>query len=132
AMAAMSLMFGPLVMVPLLALANTVAFVSSTDRRRRWLVISLGCMAVLLPFALTMCGILPQPYHFPAGVWTISPLAFELRGLPTLVFLAVGSVAAIALAGLFIGHYRDSVMDAERQLYLHSWQLRQIVPNEDV
>jgi hypothetical protein len=82
-----SLMFGPWIIVPVAVLANTAAFVASTDQRRRGLVIGMGALAVTLPFILERCGILPQSIVFrdgamvllPVATWLPSSVAFATR-----------------------------------------------------
>jgi eukaryotic-like serine/threonine-protein kinase len=128
AMASASLVFGPFIVVPMMVMANTGGIIASTNRRRRKLVLALGALAIAVPFALEWCGILPQHYAFQDGHLMVLPVATYLPPLATTVYLLVASVVGVVMLGAFLGRFRDSQLEAERRLYLHSWQLKQIVP----
>lgn len=130
AVAASATMLGPFVIVPTLAMANNMAFVGSSGRKRRLLVIGLGCLGVLVPTLLQWTGVLPDPYSFHNGVMSILPVMFQLPRVPTLAFLLISSLALVLTGSVFTVQQRDAFLDAERRLQLQAWQLRQIVPAE--
>jgi eukaryotic-like serine/threonine-protein kinase len=128
AMASASLVFGPFIIVPMAVLANTAAFIASTDRRRRGVLIVASALAVVLPFFLEWCGILPQSYLFRGGELVVQPVAVWMPRTATTVYLLLANIIGVVMISAFLGRMRDSQLEAERRLYLHSWQLKQIVP----
>jgi hypothetical protein len=91
-------------------------------------VIAAAALAVVLPFVLEWCGILPQSYLFRGGELVVQPVAVWLPRAPTTIYLLLANLIGVVLISAFLGRMRDSQLEAERQLYLHSWQLKQIVP----
>ncbi len=65
AIALMSAPFDPFILVPGQAGTNTMYFAMSADKRGRVVVILLGAvLAITVPFALEMAGVLPPAYTF--------------------------------------------------------------------
>ncbi len=127
---AASVLFGPFVLVPMLALSTCVAYLSCVDQRRG-LVTAAGCLAVLVPAVLGWTGVLPSPYVFEAGSWTILPSVFRISPLPTQIFLTCASLGTIAPACWFVARLRRDYTAAEQKLQVQAWQLRRMVPGED-
>jgi hypothetical protein len=130
AVGAVSVMFGPFVLVPMLALGNAVAYMSSVGHARG-LVPLATCLAVVVPQALRWAGILPDNYVFADGSWTILPSVFYIRPIATQVFLLVAIVGTLVPACLFVARLRQAFTEAELRLQLQAWQLRQIVPEAE-
>jgi serine/threonine-protein kinase len=125
--ACVSVMFGPFVLVPMLALGNSVAYISAIGHRKG-LVPLAGCLAVIAPVVLRWLGLIPDNYAFRDGAWTILPSVFDIDALSTQVFLLVAVVGTVAPACLFVARLRKAYAEAEQKLQLQAWQLRQIVP----
>ncbi|MFT3773771.1 MAG: serine/threonine-protein kinase [Minicystis sp.] len=130
AIALMSAPFGPFVLVPGQAATNTMFFAMSADKRGRMVVILLGVLAITIPFALEMAGVLPPAYTFHAGLWQVMPRATELPAVQTTLCLLLTSVAMVIVPALMVGRMRDALAAAERRQFLQAWHLRQLVPNE--
>ena len=90
-----------------------------------------GCLAVLVPAVLGWAGVIPIPYVFEAGRWTVLPSAFHISPLPTQVFLLCASLGTIAPACWFVARLRHDYSAAERKLQVQAWQLRRMVPGDD-
>lgn len=125
--AAVSVMFGPFVLVPMLALGNAVAYIASVGHARG-LVPLATCLAVIVPVVLRATGVLPDTYVFENDAWTILPSVFHMKPVATQVFLLVAIVGTLVPACMFVARLRQSFTDAELRLQLQAWQLRQIVP----
>ena len=127
--AAVSVMFGPFVLVPMLALGSSVAYISSMGDRRG-LVPLVACLAVLVPTALGWLGVIPNPYRFENGVWVIEPSVFFISPWATQLFLVAAILGTIIPACIFVARLRRAYAAAEEQLQLQAWHLQQIVPEE--
>lgn len=124
-------MAGPFILVPMLALANTMVYIASTGRRRRWLIVVAGCLAIALPWLLQALSWLPASMHFYDGGIAIAPVMFELPATATNTFLLLSNLMILLTGALYVSRLRDSFTDAERALQLQAWQLRQIVPTTE-
>jgi hypothetical protein len=117
-------------MIPAMAAVNTMSFVVSGDRKRRFLSIALGCLAIVVPLALELAGAVPASMDFRDGGIFIKPRALELPRVPTLVFLAAATIGSIITAAIVVARFRDALVKSEERLYFHTWLLRQFVPDE--
>ncbi len=128
---AMSVMFGPLFLVPGLAAANVMAFsLNATDRRDRGVIIVILTLAVLGPLALETVGWLPRSYSFRDGVMIIMPRMHELPLRSTLAYLCLVSTAHILAVSVLIGRFRDALQQADRKLRVTTWQFEQLIADE--
>jgi serine/threonine-protein kinase len=123
-------LYGPFTVLPVVATANTIAFVIFARRSRRALSIVLGCLAVSVPLLLERLDILPRSLVFKDGGIVIVPHIVEMPETGTLLFLLLANLAAIVTGALFVARFRDALVDAERRLQFQAWQLRQLVPEE--
>jgi serine/threonine-protein kinase len=128
ATATTSLAFGPFALVPTLATFHVMAFLANPDRTRRWLVAAGGLGALVLPLALEWAGAIAPSYRFADGALVIMPRLFAFSGAWTIATLVVGNVVLLGFAFVMMARFRDALTDAERRLYLQSWQLRQLAP----
>ena len=122
-----SVMLGPLILVPLLALGNTVIYLSALDDQR-WRIIALACLSVVAPTVLQWVGVLPASYDIAGGVLQVMPRMIHFPRLPTMGFLLGVQVFIIATVAVFVANLRQRYARAERRIHLHTWQLRQVVP----
>jgi serine/threonine-protein kinase len=125
-------LFGPFTLLPTIAVVNTMLFVMTAERSRRWAIVVLGCLAVLAPFALEQLGVLPPSMRFDASGMTLLPRVHDLAPGKTVVFLLLANVAVIVTAAIFVARFRDALLASERRLHFQAWQLRQLVPDEAV
>jgi serine/threonine-protein kinase len=122
--------FGPFVLVPALAAVNALSVIVAADRSRRGPAIFLGCCAILLPLVLEWTGVNMPSYAFEGGRLVVLPRALWFPEKPTLVFLLVMNVALLVTAALFVGRFKDALTATENRLYMQTWYLRQLVPDE--
>lgn len=121
-------LFGPLVLTPGLVAVNTAAFSILLEGRLRVASIAFGCGGVALPPILELLELVPSSYRFASGAMTILPGPIELPMVPTVVLLTAGSVAAVVTSSLAISGVRDTLSRTEEKLSLHSWHIRQLLP----
>jgi hypothetical protein len=123
------MMFGPFILIPAMASVNTMSFVVSGDRRRRLAVIVIGCAAVVAPLLLQIAHILPSPIEFKDGGMFLASPAFDIRPVPTIVFLAIATIGTIVTGSIVVARFRDALVKTEQRLYFHTWLLRQFLPD---
>jgi serine/threonine-protein kinase len=128
AAAATAGLFGPLVLVPSIAAANTLVYAISNSRRVRGAVLSIGPLAILVPLALEWLGLVPPSYRFTDEGMLILPRMTGLPETPTIFFLVLASVGVVVTAALAAAPFRDQLDKAQHDVRLHAWQLRQLVP----
>jgi hypothetical protein len=130
AFAVTSTFFGALLFAPALVAVNTTAFVAHVARPHRALVIGCGCAAVLVPAALELVHVGPSAYAFSEAGMTIVPRALSFPPGPTFAALLVMAVGMVLTSSLSVLRIRGALTDAERQLMLYAWHLRELVPTQ--
>jgi serine/threonine-protein kinase len=121
---------GPFMLLPGLAAVNTILYVASADRSRRLWAIGAGCLAVAIPFAVEVAGVLPRSISFHEGSLVTHPQIAWFTPVPTLVFLFLTQLAVVVTASIFVARFRDALHASQERLYFQAWQLRQFMPKE--
>jgi serine/threonine-protein kinase len=119
---------GPLFVVPMVVTVNAGGFALLFGRRLRWWIFAGGALAIFVPLALELAGVLAPTYEFVDGAMIIRPRWVEARPLPSLVFLGVAALTSLGTATLLFSELREMVLRSERRFYVHAWQLRQLLP----
>ena len=128
----MSTMFGPLFLIPGLAAMSTMAASANTPTRgARALVISIGVLAVLVPMMLEGLGLLPPSYVFRDNTLVIMPRMHDLPKTATIVFLSYIGLGHIISISLIMGRMHEARMAAMHKLHVHTWQLKQLVSDDN-
>jgi serine/threonine-protein kinase len=130
AIATTSSVFGPYVVVPSLAAIGAMLLHLAPDRSRRVPVVVLHCLAIVVPAALQLGGLMPASYLFENGAIEIVPAMLSFPRLPTHVFFLFANVALVVTGCAMISRFRDTLTAAEERLHVTAWQLRQLVPEE--
>jgi len=127
----MSTMFGPLFLIPGLAAMSTMAITFNTPTRgARAVVIGIGVLAVLVPLALELAGLLPPSYEFVDGGLRILPRMHFFSHGATLVSLCYIGLAQIISISMLMGRLSDSRLLAIEKLHKQTWQLKQLVSDD--
>jgi serine/threonine-protein kinase len=124
--ATLSAMFGPFILIPALVATNTIFFVLHAPPAQRWLILLVGVLTVLLPFAVELAGLVPPSYEFLGGEILVRPraLAFPVPGTQLMLVLAH---VALVLAPAFVAtRVHDALLAAERRLFLYGWRVSQL------
>ena len=128
----MSTMFGPLFLIPGLAAMSTMAASANTPTRgARALVISIGVLAVLVPMMLEGLGLLPPSYEFRDNTLVIMPRMHNFPKTATIVFLSYLGLGHIISISLIMGRMHEARMAAMHKLHVHTWQLKQLVSDDN-
>jgi serine/threonine-protein kinase len=126
---ALSILYGPLLVVPTIAAGCTVSFVVSGNLEHRRFAIACGLLPVAVPYALEVFGVLPPSVVVEGGVLKFVPRVFDVDPYWTPLFLLTAQLVSIGLAAKFVARYRDAFLASERRVHLQAWQLRQLVPD---
>ncbi len=127
--ASVTCFMGPFVVVPPIAAAVTL-YLTLLHRtaRQRWVVITMGALAVAVPFVLELLHIFPPAFAFSDGNVILFGRAIRLAPETTLPLLLYAGVTSVVLPAGVLGLVRDALSTAERRLFLQAWHLRQLLP----
>jgi serine/threonine protein kinase len=127
----MSSIFGPFVLVPAFASTNGMFFALDGRRGLRPLSLTIGVLAIALPFLGALTGFYASPYSFtPDGALVIRSSMVVFSPALTLSFLFVTSVAVAFTPTLLAGRFRDELKRAEDRVFMNAYHLRQLLPRE--
>jgi serine/threonine-protein kinase len=124
---ATSLIAGPFVMIPSLAVLVAASLASLGGRRWIALTSLVGIVMIGLPLALEYAGVIAPSVTFGADM-AIHPRLIELPPTLTPIYFTLKEAIIIAVVGLMLARFRDTLAAAERALAVHAWQLSQLVP----
>jgi hypothetical protein len=119
-------LFGPFLVVPVVATASITVF-TIDSRPGRALLLLFFLTPILGPWAAERLGWLDATMVVD-GVITILPHMAEFSPGATHWTLLIASMAGVVLAHRTVGRGRRLLMDARRQVAVQAWQLEQIVP----
>lgn len=131
AVASSSAVMGPFLMLPTGAAVMTLLFTTLSLRRERTVLTVLGVLSLVVPWALEALEIIPPSIAFENGRLIVLPRGFDLPPRFTLAMLLYAGVAWIAVPPLVLGRLRDALATAERQLFLHAWHFRRLLPTSN-
>jgi len=121
-------LFGPLIVLPPVLVANTVAFAVQMRGAARVFAIGLGSACALTPILLEVLGVVGPSFHFDGSDLVLHGVVLGVSPGATLLLVGSASVVAIITVSLALARVRDTLDDAERRLYVYAWHLREIVP----
>ena len=128
AIASSAVLSGIYVLLPTFVVANTMCHAITSRRRHRTLIMLLGVLALIIPVAFELLGIVPVSHAFIDGALVITSRVFELSEPITPIFLVIVNVGLVMFTARYVGHYRDALASAELRHLSQLWQLRQLVP----
>jgi hypothetical protein len=82
----------------------------------------------VLPIALEGLELLPMTWEIREGALISHAGALELGGSSSVTMVFVASLATIVIAGLHAATIAKSSRQAQRQLVMQAWHLRQLLP----
>lgn len=129
--AAMSRLFGSLVLLPTALFAAAVVYAQNYFRPIFSTVSFVFGAAVMIgPTALEHFGILAPSYTFDDAGMRIAPNVTSFPKGPTIVLLLVANVFVIASVWRLTRRIQRALADAEGRVAVHGWHLRLMVPEE--
>ncbi len=127
---AISRVYGPLVLVPQMAMASATVYGLHSRKGIQQVSMILMSLAIMLPLLLERTGVLAPSYSFRSGEMSILPNVCELDERVTLGFLSIASVFLLLVCSMSIRRIRNALTAAEERLSVQAWQLRQLVPEQ--
>jgi len=118
---------GPFIIVPGIAAVSTAMFLLGGARDAR-LVVTLGCVPIVVPFFAEQLGIIPMLEEPRGDSFVLHPLLVSFPPLPTTVALLAMALATVFMAGLSVASARRRLVASREQQLLLAWHLGQIVP----
>jgi serine/threonine-protein kinase len=128
AFALSSMIFGPYLIVPALAVLGATLLQAAPSRAHRVWTLAVCCLVVALPVVLQLAGVLPASYAFDGGAMTIVPIMVSFPPALTHVVLLASSLLLIVVGSVMHARFRDMLTHIEQHLHVQAWQLRQLVP----
>jgi serine/threonine-protein kinase len=126
----LSLLFGPLVMAPTVALAMAVTIVVHSRARPgiRWLVGGSYTLALVGFELLELLSLLSPAYAFESGSLLVLPRALSLGEGGALLLLSLAALLSLWVPTLLVGRSIDALANAERRQAAQLWLLRRLLP----
>jgi serine/threonine-protein kinase len=125
-----SLLYGPLVLTPAIAIGVAAAYTTSISKRYRPFLVAVMAGAFVAPALLGFLDL-----HPVRGVFNGDSVTFLLRmhapASATYLLATAMHLAVLAFSVRFVGLYRDALTESESKNQLFTWQLRQLVPSLD-
>ena len=75
-----------------------------------------------------MLGLLPRTTVFTGETMVVTSQMLHLPPTASYVFLSLLSVAMVIVVGVLTARLRDTLMQYEDWMRVHTWHLRQLVP----
>ncbi len=129
-MSFLSFLMGWAVILPGMAATHVLGFLLYGEKEHWRKAIALGALSVVVPFALQLAGVLPASYGFQEGALVVLPRVTSFPPAGTLAFLLIASVGVIVAPALIASRVRSSLTRAEERLFMQSWMLKRLVPDQ--
>jgi serine/threonine-protein kinase len=128
-MICLSRLLSPWIFAPSIICAFTSALASQMGLwRRPALLLGVGIAALLVPLGLEGLGVFGRTWSVDGGRLVLESVAVTISSPSIIVMLIGGSVASIAINTLFSTAVAASRDQARRQVAVHAWHLRQLIP----
>ena len=131
AVATVSAWLGPFVAVPMMASVMVLLFSTLSMPRERPVLLGIWSLAVVVPFALELVGVVPPSFRFEGGGLLLVPRGYGLPARPTMGALLYITLSWILVPPFLLARVHDALQRAERQLLLHAWQFRRLLPDAE-
>jgi len=121
---------GPFIVTPIATVGVLLSFTASPRLvARPWLIIVWGIIAVMLPIAAELAGVVPRTWWLEHGAIVSRSEVLYLQGRRDELALIFANAAWIAIfSGYAIGTNRRR-RDLQRQLHIQKWHLQQTLPD---
>jgi serine/threonine-protein kinase len=127
AMAATSRVFGPFVLVPVLAGIYAVNLQMHPRVVPRRVALVLCSLAMIVPMLFEHTGVLPRTVTFQEGAIVLHTGASLRGGWSLFVFTAIAMTTTLAGCAV-VGQMREALNAAERRLHLQAWHVQRMMP----
>jgi len=123
-------MFTPFMIAPGIAAVTALVIFRNPLFRGRWMVPTIVALAlgVALPWLAERLGWLTPTHTFVGGGVLLRSFVIEMRPIGLGIGLIFYASAIVTVAALISHIHARAQRQAEQQLHLHAWRLRQLVP----
>jgi serine/threonine-protein kinase len=119
----------PFILTPIVLMGLVLSFSSSPRLlQRRWLLIGWTIVTVMLPIVLELVHAIPQTWKVQGGLIQAVSEMYDLDGAAESVALIVANLGLILIATLYAVSVNAERRKAQRDLQIHAWHLRQLLP----
>ena len=127
-LAAVGVIFGPLVLVPILIFGTLPVFIMMPTASFPVRAAILHVLVIAVPLGLEWLHVVPRTYYFDQGALVLRPWAINMP--PGVLVGLTLSVIVLQLVGnvLIFVRQRRAQERAQELVHLQSWQLHQLVP----
>ncbi len=120
--------FSPFLVVPAIGAVASVPVTYHGDRRLLVVTAIVLSISVTLPAVLEQLGLLSSTFASTADGLELRSAALDIRGTATTIALVGFNIMIVTLPMMLTARLTARTDSYERQIALHSWQLRQLVP----
>ncbi|MFO0763006.1 MAG: serine/threonine-protein kinase [Byssovorax sp.] len=126
ALTSLSFAFGPVILVPAVAMINGLLILGQSDFKLDRMVLGLSLVPVLWSFAGSALGVADVPYQVTMDHIVIPARLVSFPEVPTLVVLAMIGCGQVVFPLAAVARLRGKLRAVEERLFLHSWHLRRL------
>src|SRR5262249_27565753 len=101
-----TMLFGPLVLPPVMIGLNTAIFTLYLPTGSRWFAAIFGGIAVLLPSLFWLAGIIPG-YRIDGDAIVLDSTVLAVNAVPLVVFVIAAAVGAVVMGVFSVTRIRD-------------------------
>lgn len=121
---------GPLLITAQLAILYLGPISSFRHRGVRTFGWVSGLLALLVPEALELLGLIPASYRFSEGGLMIIPHALVFEPAATHLIATGINIIGVVSTMLVVKHVFQRQRTAEERIHLYAWRLRQLMPRQ--
>jgi hypothetical protein len=122
-----SLVFGPLLIVPLFLVLSLAGILSLPTGFPAFVLVIPHALAIAVPLVLEWAGVLPATYHVDGGL-VLTPPALVLSRTMTVALMLIAIVTASIMVILLTTSQRAAQERAQNQVHAQTWHLEQLLP----
>jgi hypothetical protein len=128
-LATMSIVLGPLLLVPILLFGSATIMFTASAVRAPTIILSTHLAVLVIPLALELVGVLPRTFELVEHGLVLRPWAIQMTA-PSLV-ISIVSTVVLQMIGNMIMLDRSRMTQARNaeRIHMQAWQLKQLVPS---
>jgi serine/threonine-protein kinase len=96
--------------------------------RRPWVVMAVLLAGFLIPIGLEAAGAIPTTWSLVDNALVLRGYGVRVDGPPAVISIVLATVATVVMAGILSSRLARANRDAQHQLVIQAWHLRQLLP----
>jgi serine/threonine protein kinase len=126
ALTTVSFAFGPVILVPMLAMVNGALLLGQRDFKLDRVIVGVSLVPVLWAFTGNALGLCAPPYEITMDHIVVHAKLVSFPPLATTVLFVLMGCAQIVVPLTVVAALRARLRSVEERLFLHSWHLRRL------